>query len=71
MRDRMSPEQLARAKGKSDNTNRRNALAHIANGYGVTDTERRIAEDILDEEVGAFRAWRLKGQAKKKARGSF
>lgn len=71
MFDRMSPEKLARAKGKASNTNRRNALADVANGFGVTASERRIANEILTEEVGSFRSWRLKNQSKKKARGSF
>lgn len=76
MRDRMPPGMLARAKGQSDNTNRRNVLAELANGHAggnkaATGAERRIAEEILHEEVGAREAKRLIKQAQKRARGSF
>ena len=76
MFDRMSPQKLARAKGQSTNTNQLNAIAHVAGGYGgngqgATGGERRVAEDLLVDLVGARKADRLIKQARKKVRDSF
>jgi hypothetical protein len=66
MFDRMSPEKLARAKSQAHNTNRRNELAHRANGFGVSRAEKRNAEAALIGEVGAGEAKKLMRQAEDK-----
>ena len=66
MRDRMPPEMLARAKGQAHNTNKRNQLAEVANGFGVDRKAKRDAHAQLVDEVGEAKAAKLMRQASRR-----
>lgn len=62
MFDRMSPEQLAKAKSSTGNTLRK--LALHANGHGgVTRVEARKAEQELERAVGKRKAKQMRESA--------
>ena len=67
MFDRMSPEKLARAKGQAKTTNRRNDLAHAANGFETSRAGQARARADLEREVGEREAKKLIKEAANKA----
>lgn len=66
MFDRMPPEKLARAKGQAKTTNRRNALAHQANGFDTSRAEQARARADLVAEVGERKANKLIKEAQER-----
>jgi uncharacterized sporulation protein YeaH/YhbH (DUF444 family) len=67
MFDRMSPQQLAKAKGQASTTNHIRALATAANGHGSTRQQQRKAEAELERALGSRRAKKAKEDALRSA----
>lgn len=64
---RMTPEQLAAAKGKAQTGNDLHRLASAANGFGVTRATREKAAAELEKQVGKGKAKRLQEDAARRA----
>lgn len=67
MRSRMTPEQLAAAKAKTDNANGLNAMATRANGHGVSRADKQKADAALIAAVGKRKAKQFKETALQRA----
>ena len=67
MRSRMTPEQLAKVKGKAASGNELHQLASTANGFGVTRAAKEKADADLVKQVGKRKAERLKEDAAQRA----
>jgi hypothetical protein len=52
MRSRMTPEQLAKLKGKSADANETRALARKANGHGANSADAGKARRALEQRLG-------------------
>ncbi|MER6577326.1 hypothetical protein [Nonomuraea sp. NPDC001023] len=70
-RSTMPAEMLTHAKDQGRTTSRRNQLAQIANGFGVSRDAKRAAWDQLVNAVGPAEAKQLVDQAAHKVRTSF
>lgn len=69
MRSRMTPEQLAKAKGLASTNNDRNKLATRAAGLGVSRADRERAAAELEKQVGKKKAAQLREDAIRQAGG--
>lgn len=67
MASRMTPQQLAEAKAKSQTANTLQALATKANGHGVNRTDARKAQQALESAVGKRKAAQLQEGALQRA----
>lgn len=67
MRSKMTPAQLAKAKGQVGKANDLTRLAIAANGHGVTSVEKRKAQAVLEGQLGKKGAAKAQEEALRRA----